>query len=136
VTVYAGGSTIYPAIQAYAFAGVTAYDSQENGAVGTSSPLAVGSVTPSVNGALFFTGMTSGASHPDTQPSGFTGLLSNTFTGGSNFQGSAAYYIQPTAAALNAAWTWSGGTKNALAGVAVFRGAAAAPARTSVIFIG
>jgi len=114
------GSGIYCAATAYAFSGAINYDSRQNGASGTSSPLNAGSVTPSVNGALVITGTTAGGiAATFSTPSGFTGLIQVTGIGAVSVYAVGAYQIQTTAAAINPQWTWTGST-NVAAAVAVF----------------
>jgi hypothetical protein len=132
------GSGIYAAIVVYAFAGVASYGGQENGALHSGDgPFAVGSVTPSVNGALIVTGLAGDQPTTDTYPSGFTGGVTLPYGGGSNFQNSAAYLIQGTAAAVNPSWTWTPSGHPLTAGaVAVFHPAAAvAHATTQVVWV-
>ena len=101
----------YPAIVVFAFAGVASYESQ-SGATGN-QPLVSGSLTPSANGALVVVGRTCAVAATDTvAPAVFT-LTKKTYLNGTNLEGTAGYYVQPTAAAINPTWTWAGGTGSA-----------------------
>lgn len=117
------GTNIYPAIIVRAFSGVSSYDSQQSGATGTSSPLATGSVTPSANGALILTGICGDPGATHSYPSGFTGGINipQDSLSGFNIQGSSAYLIQTTAAAINPSWSWTGSHTSAATSVAVFK---------------
>jgi hypothetical protein len=119
------GATLYPAIVVDAFAGVASYQT-ESGATATSiASLACGSVTPSTNGALVVTGAAGDGAVTDTvSPAGFT-LTQKTFSGGNNMQGSAAWQVQATAAAINPTWSFSPAQGSAAVGAAVFVPAAA-----------
>jgi hypothetical protein len=130
-TITVSGAATYAAVVVYAYAGVTGYDGQQNGATGGTSPLACGSVTPSVNGALIFTGLSGDTPVTDAAPSGFTGLITIPGVGGTNYQISAAYLIQTTAAPINPSWSWTGGGHGAAAAVAVFIEGMAASVRTT-----
>ena len=100
------GSPSYIAAHVYVFSGVDSYHS-ESGATGTSlSSLASGSVTPSTNGSLIITGVSGDTAVTDSVTAGFTSHTTP-YTGGSNMQGSAAYYVQPTSGAINPTWSFS-----------------------------
>lgn len=119
-TVTAGGG--YPSIIVYAFSGIASYHS-ENGAGSASSvaSLACGNVTPSANGALIVTGSGAGTPATDTvSTSGFSTPITKAHSGGVNMQGSASYYVQPTAATINPTWAYSPSQNNVAVGTAVF----------------
>ena len=114
-----GGAGIYAASIAHAFAGVLGYD-RENGAIGAASPLAAGSVTPALNGALILTGLCGdGITAVHTLPAGFTGTVIPGVSG-NTMCGSAGYLIQGTAAPINPSWSWTGTHGSAATSVAVF----------------
>jgi len=116
------GSGIYAAATVHAFSGVAGYQI-ESGApsTGATQPVASGSVTPLTNGALVVTTMTAGAT-PATDaisPGGFTQITAPGVTG-TTLQVSTGYYIQPTAAAINPTWSWTGTHSDVVVGTAVF----------------
>ena len=130
-TVGSGGTFFYPSILAYAFSGVDSYQIQ-SGAGGSTSPLASGSVTPASPGALVFTGRAGNAAAVDTvAPAGFTSATV-TYIGGGPMQGSAAYFVAPTAAAINPTWSWTGSPSENAVAAAVFLPSFAAPVLTRV----
>lgn len=119
------GSNVFPAIFVYAFSGVASYQTESGATGGVTSPLASGSVTPTANGALVVTGRAASSTVTDSvSPAGFT-LASLPYTAGVSVQGSAAYYVQPTAAAINPAWSWIGSSAENRVATAVFLPAAA-----------
>lgn len=111
------GTNILPAFHAYAFAGVASYQTESgNVTIGTS-----GSVTPAANGALIVTGLVALTAAADAvAPPGFT-LHQISYVASATVQGSAAYYVQPTAAAINPTWSWGApGHTNVAVSTAVF----------------
>jgi hypothetical protein len=103
-----------PTIFVMAFSGALAdvIDQQNvsghSGSGTTSPPQVTGSITPSVNNSLIITGIATVAdSGGHTVASPF--ILSNQANGvsGNSMAGGAAYYIQPTAGAITASWSWS-----------------------------
>ena len=112
------GTSLNSAVSVYAFSGISGYSGVENGASGSTSPLSTGSVTPSTNGSLIFTGMSSNGAVVSAAPSGFTGFV-HIPSSGSNRQVASAYLIQTTAAAINPQWAWTG-TVNVAVAIAVF----------------
>jgi hypothetical protein len=121
----------YPACHAYAFAGVGSYQTES----GVSSavpppPLACGSLTPTVNGALVVAGLgyLASASTADTiTPAGFT-THSILYVSGATVQGSAAWQVQAVAAPINPTWTWtSTGVSSLCLSAAVFLPAPGTP---------
>jgi len=127
----------YPSIFVFAFSGMTggAYQTRSGaGNFGQASPLATGSVTPSVNGALLLSGF---APNIGTitglalTPTGFT-LKNLAGVGGVNFPGTTAYTVQATAAAINPTWAWTHGAVSTAASTVVFLPALPpSPARVS-----
>lgn len=119
-TFTASGSGSYAAFHAYAFAGVASYQTESGAGQSSGTSLASGSVTPSADGALVFTGTSgNGASTDSVLPSGFT-LTTRAYGSGNNLQASAAWQVQTTAAAINPTWGFSPSPGNAAVGTAVF----------------
>lgn len=117
----------YPAFIVHAFAGshLTAPFDGENGATGgTPGPVAAGSVTPSVNGALVLTGFSSNATTGVTVSGGLT-QTTKAAVGGVCVFASTGYLVQTTAAAINPAWSIGGGSDTIAVGIAAFKPAAA-----------
>ena len=113
---YGGGDGTYPAVFVYAFSGVVSYQTESGTVMSGGSGASSGSVTPSSNGALILTGLSGGvlAAGTDTvSPVGFT-LTTAPYSPGVNIQGAAAYFVQPTAAAINPTWAWTEGAEHAL----------------------
>lgn len=88
----------------------------------TATTLQPGSVTPTQNGSLIITGVTSQNTGSVTINSGFTITDQEPLTGGVSYSGAQAYLIQGTAGAVNP--TWSGLTLTSAAAIAVFKPAA------------
>lgn len=106
------GINDYPAICIIAFSGTattSVYDVENgnNGSIGQST-IQPGSVTPSQNGEVVLTGVTSTDTGTVSINSGFTIADQTPNAVGLNFGGALAYKIQPTAAAVNPTWTLSG----------------------------
>jgi hypothetical protein len=105
------GTGVYPSLAVMAFSGAdsTPLD-QQNGATASSvTSLSTGSITPSVNGCVLFTGI--GFENTFSSPSineSFTGIVSASYNSGTHFGLAAAYRIQATAAAINPQWSWTG----------------------------
>lgn len=133
ITVSSGTGSIYNCIVAHAFSGVAGYHSQSNTG-GTTSPLSAGSVTPSSNGALIFTALGNETAATNTIPVGFTSGLDIPYGSGVNFGTTTAYLIQPTAAAINPQWSWTGTHAAAVASVAVFTATAVVAVGTAQFF--
>jgi len=106
--------TGYYGIIVLAFSGMTTfqYDTM-NGLNGTSvsSPASTGSVTPLWNGALIVTTIVPNVGTLPTalDASGFS-VVSLQGVGGNNWPQAVGYQIQNPRAAINPAWTWTGGT--------------------------
>jgi hypothetical protein len=104
------GGSAFPAIIAYAFSGMAAFQIQ-SGAGGNVASLATGSVTPSSNGALVLTGIVwNNSVLPGSiavAPSGFA-ITTKEGVASTCFPGAAAYVVQATAAAINPTWSWTG----------------------------
>lgn len=129
-TITVSGSASFLVGIVYAYSGVASYQTESGNGHATTSPVASGSVTPSANGALVLTGLVAaldaGTPTDAVAPAGFT-LTSVPQVGGSNFHQSAAYYLQPTGAAINPTWSWTGGTYTSIGvSTAVFLPAASA----------
>lgn len=105
------GTRTYPAIAVMAFSGVdaTPFD-QQNGNTGSGvTSLTTGSITPSVNGSLLFTGIGFGSSFSASSINeSFTQGTPVSYVPGNNFGVIGAYRIQATAAAINPQWSWTG----------------------------
>jgi len=121
----AGG--IAPVIVAYAFAGVGMYKAETGAVSAGGASLATGSVTPTEAGALILTGVIGKNASTDTvTPSGFTVASHFSNSAGESLQGSAAYYLQPTIAAIDPTWQFSPAHGNTAAGTVVFQATAVA----------
>jgi hypothetical protein len=126
-TVTVTGTTIYAVGVVYAFAGAYSYQYESGNGHASTSPVASGSVTPSTDGALILTGLTANDAATDAVSPGFGAVTTVPNVPGVHIQGSAAYQIQATAAAINPTWSWSGGTHSGIAvSSAVFTPAGAA----------
>lgn len=100
----------YPSICVACFSGThatTPFDVQ-NGATGSGTSIQTGSVTPTTDGQLLIAGITGSIAGAVAINSSFVDLLEVTNSGGAHLSCSLAYYIQPTAAAINPTWSWSG----------------------------
>jgi hypothetical protein len=120
--------TGYPGIVVLAFSGTSGYSYQTRNGASTpttsGSPFSVGSVTPSANNALLVSGLSTATSVPPSLAMTSFTIVSNPGAGGASFNSTLGYYVQPTAAAINPAWTWSGGGAFEIAAdVVVFSGA-------------
>lgn len=134
-TVTASGAA--PTLFVYAFAGVASYQTESGaGSGGSVASLACGSVTPAANGALVYTGTGGIAATVDTiAPAGFSTPVTKTFVSGTNMQGSAAYYIQPTAAGINPTWSYSPSVGSVAVGCAVFLASVGAAVETAQAYV-
>jgi hypothetical protein len=112
----------FSTIEVLAFSGAKIAGSyhSENGATGSGTSLQPGSVTPSENGSLIFTGKCWNASISSLSiNSSFTLQEEDPYGAGVNMGAAAAYLIQGTAGAVNPTWSWSG-SASAAATIAVF----------------
>jgi hypothetical protein len=116
-------SAPFQAVIVYAFAGVdtTSPFDVENGATG-SSPLATGSVTPSVNGALVLSGYANDSSSSIAVSGGSFTQTTVPYSSGANMAGAAGYLVQATATAINPSWSWTGSATAAVATVVFLAG--------------
>lgn len=111
------GGTSYPTISVSAFSGTktsSVFD-QESGAAtaGNVTSFQPGSITPSEDGCLLVTGVsTDGTSHSIN--SSFNATATDKLTG-NHLGGGIAYKIQTTAAAENPMWSWTGSSSKAAA---------------------
>jgi len=118
------GTGVYPTITAMGFSGVktsSPFDA-ENGATGANgTSRQPGSVTPAENGSLIIAGMAfNGAVTSPSVNSSMT-LQENAPYLASNYMGAlAAYYIQPTATAINPTFSWTTSVNNSSA-ICVFK---------------
>jgi lysophospholipase L1-like esterase len=103
------GTNTYAVINVMAFSGTSSspFDQQNgtanNFVAGQANP---GSITPTSNGALIITGLTTAGGTPYTvSPSGFT-VQATGFTG-TNEGGALAYMVQNTAAPINPTWSFN-----------------------------
>lgn len=117
------GTNTYAPISVVAASGAhaTPFD-VENGSAGASgTSRQPGSLTPSENGCLIVSGVTSsGSSH--SLDSGFT-YSQNNYSVGVSMGGGCGYLIQGTAAGVNPTWSWTTSSYNA-ATIASFKPAA------------
>lgn len=117
-----GNTSSFSSIEVLAFSGAKVAGSYEaeNGATGSGTSLQPGSVTPTENGALIFTGKCWNASITGLSiNSSFTLQEEEPYGGGTNMGSAAAYLIQGTAGAINPTWSWTTSV-SAAATIAVF----------------
>jgi hypothetical protein len=104
-----------PSITAYAFSGATSSPlDQTNSFAGTgytgTSTMQTGSVTPTTNGQLVFTGINAYiASSSPTIDSSFVTPLFQATNAGHTYSSACSYIIQGTASAVNPTWTFNPG---------------------------
>ena len=108
-----GGTATYPNWFVYAFAGVSAYHSQNYFAtVQNPSPLRSGVVTPPIDGALILTGLVAATGLPQpivtVAPAEFA-LSVRPFVSLRQDTAAAAYFVQGTAATIDTVWSWTDG---------------------------
>ena len=123
------GVSIYVVGVYLAFAGVdpsAPFDGETGATAASGTSLATGSVTPSVSGALIIAGLGSDSATGISVSAGLTATTTN-FAGGNNMAGGTGYVVQPSAAAINPTWSWTG-VGGSAAGIAAFKPAAATPA--------
>lgn len=119
------GTGAFPTITALGFSGVAAsspYD-KENGALhgGPGTSRQTGSVTPAENGSLIVAGATLGAAVSSPSVNSSMTLQETVAAVGGSYMGAlAAYYVQPTAAAINPTFSWTTNSGNSAA-IAVFK---------------
>lgn len=120
---------LYARIQVAAFSGAHASSpfDQQNGAIGSGSPLSTGSITPGEDNELVIAGFGALLKDYASVDSGFTTLDSAAYVSGIAMSGALAYKIQTTAAAVNPAFTSSSGAY-AAAAIASFKSAASGSA--------
>lgn len=105
------GTGCYATLTFAAWSGVhtTAPFDQESGQGGTfNSPAQPGSITPSQNNALVVSAMSWEQTKVIASVTGMTILDQQDWVNNTNYGGAQAYVIQTTAAAINAAWTYTG----------------------------
>lgn len=126
----------YPVISVAVFSGVTTTSpfDVENGANSTTNTsLAPGSVTPTANGEVLISVLSLAAAYSGLGiDSSFSIAQSQAYSGGNNMGGAIAYYVQPTAAAINPTWSWTSSVGCATT-IASFKAAAAAANPVGVI---
>lgn len=122
-------SATYPAIHALSFSGVSTtspFDVQNGGSATSTTSAQPGSVTPTADGELLISALgTAGVITSPSINSSFTADLSTTYSGAVNFGGNTAYYVQPTAAAINPTWSWTS-AQSSCSRIASFKAAASA----------
>lgn len=121
-------------IMAFSGSDTTAPLDQYNSAgVSSASSVQPGSVTPTTDGQLLITGLTSGETSGSIMSidSGFSIVDWFTFSSGSWFATASAYAVQATAAAINPTWSWTGSSYAATA-IASFKAAAGTDANVNL----
>ena len=118
-TVSTPGVNSFPSPDFYAFSGMatsSVFDvGKENGAhTSGGGPLSTGSITPSVNNALIFTGLACGNGTPGSVTPTMTSTTTEAF-------GATDYYQQGSASAINPSWSWTGGSQGGSVAVAAFK---------------
>lgn len=119
-------SASYRAIAVTAWSGNAAspFDVEIAGARG-SSPVSAGNITPSENGALIIAAIGLGGTTSSTSVgSGFTTGPKIEGLSGTRYGAAIGYLEQATAATVNPAWTYTGGSNNGAPAAAVFKAAA------------
>lgn len=114
----------YPAITVMGFSGVktsTPFDVENGATNATGTSRQPGSVTPADNGSLVVAGMTlNGATSAQSVNSSMTLQEYAAYSSGNSMGALAAYYVQPTAAAINPTFSWTTSVGNSAA-IAVFK---------------
>lgn len=110
------GTTTYACVQISAWSGVTTSTTPVeswNGATGSSSTLATGSITPNQNGSLLIaTFAINNSSGSATINDSFTISNQIPWNGSANFGAGQAYLVQTTAAAIDPTWTFAASGAN------------------------
>ena len=121
-------SSSSPVMHVYAFSNVASYETHLGVGQLSGASLPTGSITPTKSGALFVSGICGINAVTDTiTPAGFT-VTTKGVVPSVNMQGSAAWYVQTTAAAVNATWNFSPSQGNASAHTIVFLSSDTPPA--------
>ena len=120
------GTSIYTAMCVQAFSGLassTPFDVQNGAATTGATSLQTGSITPTANGELLVTYIApfNSVSVSPTIDSGFT-VTDFIAGGGGNWAAAMAYFVQPTAAAINPTWSYTP-SASASTEIASFKGA-------------
>lgn len=117
-----GPAGMYPSLCVAAFSGTHATPLDQANGTGTTGATSAqpGSVTPSEDGELIITGTSHEVVGALSVNGGFTINDQEPSGGGTNIGVSMAYYVQPTAGAINPTWSWTG-SNNAAARIATFK---------------
>lgn len=132
-----GGGTETVAIDVEAWkgsAGSGSYDQKnEGGSSSSDTSNATGSITPTANGDLLFFAVATDGSATGMSPS--IGTLDANISGVpfANQGLGTAYYVQPTAAAINPTWSWTG-SANSATGIVSFKAGGFAVTANAVSF--
>ena len=128
------GSSLYPCISVAAYSGVSTTSplDQSSGAniAGSGTSLQPGSVTPNQNNELIVAGLAIGSTTTTTtvSPPFFAPLA----VSGAAFAVDISDLVQPTAAAVNPTWTFTGGSFGSSASIATFKQAPTAPTTATI----
>lgn len=115
--------TSYSAIFVLAFSGsvlAAPYDVENGATASGATSISPGSITPSLDNSLIVQGLSFDTTNTIAIGSGMTITDQVQFSAGNHFGGAAAYKIQTSTAAINAAWSWSA-SGIAQASVAAFK---------------
>lgn len=103
------GTGCFPCCQVSAWSGVSAFDKQ---GASTGSSAVTATVTPAQNGALVYTAFSNNTNSITSVSSPFTTIDINQLTGGTNYAGANAYFIQTTIAGISATWATATGIES------------------------
>jgi hypothetical protein len=124
------GSGTGPVVAVYAFAGVGGFRQDTGATLASGTSLPTGLVTPNEAGALILTGVGARNAATDTvAPPGFT--VASTL-GSFSVQGSAAYFLQSTIAAINPTWNFAPAHSEIAAGTMVLQSSPPTPSALTV----
>jgi len=128
-----GGTTTFPSIYVIASSSTDTAENldQSNNGASAGGTVQPGSVTPTVDDEIVFTGLAISNGPSPTIDSGFT-LAQGAASTATSYGGGVAYLIQTTAAAANPTWT-STASGNLASVVATFKPAAAGAAVTPIL---
>ncbi len=119
-------------VQSFSGAATSSVFDVENGATGSLTTLATGSVTPGQDDSLVIAGVGSGNTGSASINGGFT-IANQTTASGSRYSSAGAYLIQTTATAANPTWTTGDLTGESTATIAVFKPAGGGGAFVPII---
>lgn len=128
-TFTAAGASNFNVICVQAFSGVLTVSpfDQETGSAAVGLNVRPGAIIPPQSGEVFVTGLINNDVGTQTIESGFTISDSIPYTGGVNYGGAMAYFIQTDAASLNPRWMCPGVNGPSVASMATFKATGGVP---------